>query len=334
MGRWQATTSSEEPFASLVPNLQYFASNSLAENTKRAYATGINQYKKFFYGFKLQKHRRLLPSNEVTLCYFAVFMAKSVKHDTIKSYLAAIKHFHLVNCFNLKLENFLQLQFILRGIKRSQNPEQRTRLPILKCHLQVFQECLLKSLPRKEDNLMLWAAICLAFFGFLRISEFTCSEKFHPALHLSRSDITFSPSFEEPISMSVVIKGSKTDPFRKGVSLIIGRSYSPICAVSAVKDYLEATTYRNGPLFQYSDGRYLTKGLFTTAIRQFLTTAGYKPQHYAGHSFRIGAATSAASAKLPPWLIKDLGRWTSDCYERYIRTPSNVFIKASQILLG
>ena len=96
---------------------------------------------------------------------------------------------------------------------------------------------------------MLWAAICRAFFGFLRISEFTCSQQFRQALHLSRSDISFSPSFEEPISMSVKIKSSKIDPFRKGVSLIIRRSDTPICAVSAVKHYLVATKYRNVPLF-------------------------------------------------------------------------------------
>lgn len=50
---------------------------------------------------------------------------------------------------------------------------------------------------------------------------------------------------------------------------------------------------------------------------------------FAGHSFRIGAATTAASA---PWLIKVLGRWPSDCFERYIKTPPSVLAQVLQTL--
>ncbi len=55
--------------------------------------------------------------------------------------------------------------------------------------------------------------------------------------------------------------------------------------------------------------------------QSLLTKLGFNAALYAGHSYRIGAATTAASAKLPSWLIKTLGRWTSDCYERYIKIP-------------
>lgn len=50
---------------------------------------------------------------------------------------------------------------------------------------------------------------------------------------------------------------------------------------------------------------------------------GFNATEYAGHSFRIGAATTTASAKLPAWLIKTSGRWSSDCFERYIQTPTS-----------
>ena len=57
------------------------------------------------------------------------------------------------------------------------------------------------------------------------------------------------------------------------------------------------------------------------------------PMQYAGHTYRIGATTTAASVGLPPWLIKTLGRWTSDCYERYIRLPDSLLSEVSTRLV-
>ena len=65
---------------------------------------------------------------------------------------------------------------------------------------------------------------------------------------------------------------------------------------------------------------------------QLLSFSGVNFTHYNRHSFRIGAATSSAANGLPIWLMKDLGRWTSDCYEHYIRTPTETLINASKRL--
>ena len=50
-----------------------------------------------------------------------------------------------------------------------------------------------------------------------------------------------------------------------------------------------------------------------------LQLAGYDQHSYASHSFRIGAATTTAATGLPAWLIKAMGRWSSDAYQTYIQ---------------
>ena len=60
-----------------------------------------------------------------------------------------------------------------------------------------------------------------------------------------------------------------------------------------------------------------------------LRLVGLDPQHYSGHSFRIGGATSATIAGLNDYEIKLLGRWSSDCYKRYICSPLSLFVNVA-----
>eukprot|EP00112_Aurelia_sp_Birch-Aquarium-sp1_P018557 Seg444.16 transcript_id=Seg444.16/GoldUCD/mRNA.D3Y31 product="hypothetical protein" protein_id=Seg444.16/GoldUCD/D3Y31 len=179
---------------------------------------------------------------------------------------------------------------------------------------------------------MLWAAICLAFFGFMRISEFTCDTTFSNEYHLTATDITFQPSTFKPQFIKVNLKASKTDPFRKGILLTIGATNTHLCPVGAMLNYI-STSPKKGPLFVYKSGKFLKRENFTQEIRDLLAKGGFEANSYAGHSFRIGAATMAASANLPTWLIKTMGRWASDCYEKYIRTPERTLVEASAKLI-
>ena len=74
------------------------------------------------------------------------------------------------------------------------------------------------------DAAMLKAACCLAFFGFLRSAEFTTpsATEFDPDTHLSLNDVVVD-CHTAPTLIRVHIKQSKTDPFRQGVFLFIGR---------------------------------------------------------------------------------------------------------------
>jgi hypothetical protein len=180
---------------------------------------------------------------------------------------------------------------------------------------------------------MLWAVMTLAFFGFLRIGEITCNAVFDTKYHLTETDVSLLPK-GSPQYMLIRIKSSKTDPFRQGQTIVVGKSHSSVCPVSAMMAYLAVnnSSLEPGPFFRYTNGSPLTRDKLTSEIRTLLSMGGLNSSEYAGHSFRIGAATSAASANLPPWLIKVLGRWSSDCFERYIKTPIPILAQVSQKL--
>ena len=59
-------------------------------------------------------------------------------------------------------------------------------------------------------------------------------------------------------------------------------------------------------------------------VRAALSEAGYMGKDYAGHSFQIGAATTAAEHGIQDSLIKTLGRWESRAYTWYVRTSPEV----------
>ena len=105
-----------------------------------------------------------------------------------------------------------------------------------------------------------------------------------------------------------------------------------VCAYCAMKDYYnitcnKVTSYTYGrPLFIFDNGLCLSRHLLIRYTKLYLILTGIDAKLYSGHSFRIGGATSAAAAGMADWEIKVLGRWTSDTYHRYIRTPTSLLV--------
>jgi hypothetical protein len=73
------------------------------------------------------------------------------------------------------------------------------------------------------------------------------------------------------------------------------------------------------PLFCHASGKSITTEEVRCMVRRVMGAAGRDPAVYGGHSLRIGGATAAHAAKIPPSLIRLMGRWSSDIYEIYCR---------------
>ena len=153
---------------------------------------------------------------------------------------------------------------------------------------------------------MFWAVSTLAYFGFLRSTEFTIpsSSALNPDIHLTVDDIAVD-SHTSPSCLQLTIKASKTDPFRKGCCLYIGLGRPPLCALSAIMNYLPLRGQSPGPLFLLSS-QPLSLTLLTHRLKDIFAAAGIQGSFFS-HSFRIGAATVAARMAVPDHLIQAVG---------------------------
>ena len=70
------------------------------------------------------------------------------------------------------------------------------------------------------------------------------------SVHLSISDIAVDNS-KAPAVVRVTIKASKTDPFRKGVELYLGKTGTTVCPVTAMVSYLCIRGMSSGALFLF-----------------------------------------------------------------------------------
>ncbi len=219
-----------------------------------------------------------------------------------------------------------QLEYVTKGIrKKTAGRQKRLRLPITPGILHKLKE-VWEHRPVRSDAAMLWAASCICFFGFLRMGEAVVPSdaEYDPSVHLNFQDVRLN-STTNPQWLEVRIKASKTDPFRCGVSLYLGKTGKWLCPVAAILAYMVIRGNKSGPMFTFHNGRYLTRARFVEALRSALREAGVDARRYAGHSFRIGAATTAAQCGLQDSLIQTLGRWRSNAYSYiHTHTPTNI----------
>jgi hypothetical protein len=73
--------------------------------------------------YKRKQVEECLLASEPLLNEFVVFLAKWIKYASIKTHLAAVRHFHIRRGIELNLNKMLRLQLVLRGIERSQGQD-------------------------------------------------------------------------------------------------------------------------------------------------------------------------------------------------------------------
>ena len=159
--------------------VEHYFWNGLAPSTQKMYSSA----KKCYLQFCKDKSLSPLPAPEQQLCQFVSSLAiQSLCHNTIKSYLAAIRHLHIAEGYgDPHINTMARLEQVLKGIKivQSKGPKKRERLPITPNHLAKLKEVWSSGLS-KFDGQMLFAAASLYVFLDLCGRENSLSPRPHP----------------------------------------------------------------------------------------------------------------------------------------------------------
>ena len=256
------------------------------------------------------------------LCFVAYSASSGLSYQTVWLYLSAVRHLQIL-CIGQDplLEAYPLQNFAIKGLHRSPvGKKPRCRLPITPAFLQeIFQ--FWSRTPHQFEYVLLWAVFCLGFFCLMCSGEFTC-----PSMSAFTSDLLTAQDISvhsqaHPSYIVVRLKRSKNDPFAVGTRVYIVATNQSMCLVSALLGYLAICPKRSGPLFIFQDGSTQSCERLVSSLRQVLSDAGVSTAQYSGHSFRIGAATTAAKLGVPDSLIKKMGRWKSSMFIHYICTP-------------
>lgn len=332
----------------IVSNARVFLSLAIGDSTRQAYTSGVNSYLKFV---GLLKIRPAFPASIDTLCLWIASIAApphNLKVGTCKVYLSGVINQHLEQGFHNPIEDAPpMLDRIFTGIKRYSamkpinNVTNNRKLPITTAMLRRMQPLL--HCIHRSDALVL-AMMWLATTAMLRISEFTAGNKDREHI-LSLSQLTFINVHNQILNSLVVnqasrikhavlhLSQSKSDPFRKGVDIIIATPET----LEALKGFLShPKNHRRGlsdPLFTFRDNTAVTRQWFMQQVSSLLTKTGYNTLHYSSHSFRKGGAVSLQHSGATDSIIRRMGRWQSDAYHRYVKDPMNdTIIHAAKLM--
>jgi hypothetical protein len=235
--------------------------------------------------------------------------------------VAGIIFWQKINLQPNPADNFL-IKKLLEGTRRG-GTSKDARLPITGGILRQLVATLPMSTSSAFEATMFETAFLLAFFGFLRLGEFTVYSKAQPpATGLLGGDVQIRQAGAEGTTVLITLRRSKNN--HSGQPQIISIAGIPgdrLCPVQAVQRFQATRPTAGLAFFCHFDHSPLTRHEFQAVLKRTVDLAGIGGG-FSSHSFRIGAATSAAVAGYSESQIKAFGRWRSGAYARYIRPPT------------
>ena len=242
-------------------------------------------------------------------------MSLTSSYGHLKHLLSSVKYLHLA--YNLEFpSNDFQLDTTMQGLKR-----RLARVPfqVLPLTPRVLRAMYRHLNMRKDEDLALWCAYLIAFFGLLRKKNVVPEGPVHDSTKvLSRRNFTIDLD-DNRIYMYVGF--SKTNQFgAKDLVLPIPGNSDP--ALDPVRHLSELfrriVVPPSSPAFSYGQGKHINYVKFTSKLKTLLVKAGFPASQFSGHSFRRGGASYLHACGGSALMVQAAGDWSSSCFTRYI----------------
>ena len=303
--------------------LEDFAAQSQAENTIRAYAADLEDFRHWCKKYD----REWLPAQPKTIGLYLGARADQLSLATLERRLAAIASLH-------KEEGYESpasvadgpLRKIWKGIVREKTRQQDGAPPLMVEDLR----SIIEHLPRysTEDDgptgqltltaLRDRALLLVGWTGALRRSELVA---------LRVEDVQFI----EGAGVNVYVRQSKTD--QEGTGLIKGLPYGSnkeTCPVTALRQWIQAAERQlseplEGDIFRrFYRGESIGESAMTaqyvsTVLKRHAESAGLDPEAYSAHSLRAGFITQAIRAGKAERRVKEhSGHASWETFNQYV----------------
>jgi len=318
--------------------------SGLKEAIRKSYSAAIKSYTSYCATYTLQPW----PATRSSLGNWIVLRANGcslpsmgqISGKTLDSYIAALHSVHVDLNLDTQLFGIPHVLRLLAGVKNLfPHESKRHRKAISRSFLTELLSEAASSGEHPLDTLNLNAAFTMAFYGFMRMGEFTRTPrdlkdvKRFKAEKLTRRRVVPAPVGGEHFVFHLPC--SKTDKHNKGVDIIIATSHDAACPWAHMHKLMTQDPQTlDAPLFQLQSGAFDRNNVLALlAARHY--RLGKESSGILGHSFRKGAAQHAYEMRLSEQQIQTLGRWSSDSVKRYYKkSPTFLLNLQRQFITG
>lgn len=283
-------------------------SSSMAKSSWNTYQRALTLLEQFLIQFSFTM---VFPLQPPVVALFVSYMhGKKYASSTIITYLSAISYVHKLQGVSDPTNSWL-VEKVVQGAKKVK-PQCDVRLPITKQILEKLvnaAEICVQGFYRRS---MFVSMVLLAFSAFLRVGEMAMSNG-NTNNVLKLRDLEFVSA-----KSGTATKITFTN-FKHSAGRTARVEFDDPVTSSAVKKYLANRGNKPGYLFMWPSGKPITRLEFDDMFKACLKFCHLDSSAYKSHSLRIGAASHAAAVGFTAIQIREMGRWHSDAFMKYIR---------------
>ncbi len=302
----------------LEAEAQQLLDHAISERTRQTYKTAINAFQTFRASFGLGQ---ALPATSHDIYLFIAHLSVlGYSPASVGTYLSGVAYEHKIKGMEDPTSGFI-IKKMLEGLKRRKGIHKDARRPITLDILKKVCTALPHITSSTYEAQLFKAAFTLAFHGFLRVGEFAANS----VTSVQRSVLTCDDIRLNRVARGIEVnfRVSKNNQHGEQQAIHIAAAQDlSICPFQALAIYLGSREHVPGPLFCHFDHSPLTRFQVTKTLQAALEFCQISTKNFKSHSFRIGAATTAASQGYSDEQIMQMGRWKSACFTKYIRIPT------------